>query len=57
MNPWAETRLKNNLFRAIIEVERYKVELKVAQAEYDKLYKEVQRRATWNVKRRKTRKK
>lgn len=51
-----ETRLKNNLFRAIVDVERSKVELKAAEAEYEKLYREVQRRGAKNERRRKARK-
>lgn len=52
---WHEVRLKNKLIRAVMAVHEARMALNRAQNEYDRLYREVERRGRWNQKRRKSR--
>jgi hypothetical protein len=46
-------RLRRKLFEAVLAVHRARLALNEAQAEYDRLYREVERRGRWNQRRRK----
>lgn len=53
LTAWHEVRLRRKLFEAVLAVHRARLALNEAQAEYDRLYREVERRGRWNQRRRK----
>lgn len=48
-----EERLRRKLYRAALAVSMARIALAKAQQEFDRLYREAQRRGRWNQKRRK----
>lgn len=52
---WYEQQLSRRLQKAALALAQAKTDLAKAEAEFDRLYREVQRRGRWNLKRREAR--